>query len=104
MGLKEKMIALLALMIGIVTMLFVVFELNNTNNRVYLYSVIEVNNTSIEEYNNKIDEVNKSNQSTIDDYNRCIKSVGKDTDLFSCGLFPQLKIFKKLNKIDMKNL
>ena len=104
MGLKEKMIALLALMIGIVTMLFVVFELNNTNNRVYLYSVIEVNNTSIEEYNNKIDEVNKSNQSIIGEYNDCIKIVGSDTNLFSCGNKPTIKIFKKLNKVDIKNL
>ena len=104
MGLKEKMIALLALMIGIVTLIAVIFEMKGSNNRIYLYSVMEVNNTSITELNNKIDEVNKSNQSTIDDYNRCIKSVGEDTDLFGCGDKPKIKIFKKLNKIDIKNL
>ena len=101
MGLKEKMIALLALMIGIVTMLFVVFEINNTDNRVYLYSIIEINNDSIESLNNKIDTVNKVNVSIINEYNDCIKIVGSDTKLFGCGDKPKIKIFKKLNKIDI---
>ena len=101
MGLKEKMIALLALMIGIVTMLFVVFEMKGSDNRIYLYSSIEVNNASIELYNSKIDTVNKVNVSIINEYNDCIKIVGSDTKLFGCGDKPKIKIFKKLNKIDI---
>ena len=104
MGLKEKMIALLALMIGIVTLIAVIFEMKGSNNRIYLYSVMEVNNTSITELNNKIDTVNKVNVSIINEYNDCIKSVGEDADLFDCGNKPQIKIFKKLNKVDIKNL
>ena len=101
MSLKEKILVLVVLIASVFSMLFVVFEINNTDNRVYLYSTIEVNNASIELYNSKIDTVNKVNVSIINEYNDCIKSVGEDTDLFGCGDKPKIKIFKKLNKIDI---
>lgn len=104
MNLKEKLIALIVLVVGVFVTIGFIFEMNNTDNRVYLHSIIEVNNDSIESLNNKIDVVNKKHTSIINEYNDCLKIIDKDTNLFDCGAKPSIKIFKKLNKVDIKNL
>lgn len=104
MNLKEKLIVLIVLVVSIFVSIGVLFEVENTNNRVYLHSIVEVNNMSIDSLNSKIDVANKKHTSIINEYNDCITIIAEDTDLFNCGAKPQLKIFKKLNKINIKNL